>query len=92
MGRYLVQRTFPEGFALPAGGEGAQVCGEVNLNNAALGVTWVQSYVASDHHKTFCIYDAPSPEAIRQAAARNGLPVDQIIPIQVLSPYFYQPA
>jgi hypothetical protein len=92
MGRYLVERTFPEGFALAGGGEGAQVCGQVIDNNTALGVTWVHSYVAADHRKTFCLYDAPSPEAIRQAAERNGLPVDQIILIEELSPYFYWPA
>jgi len=40
------------------------------------GVTWVHSYVTPDKKKTFCIYDAPSPEAIRQVAGRNGLPVD----------------
>ena len=91
MARYLVERSFPDSFALPSGGEGAQVCGEVIENNAALGVTWVHSYVTADHRKTFCIYDAPSPEAIRQAAGRNGLPVDRIIPIQELSPYFYRP-
>ena len=90
MGRYLVERTFPDGFELPAGGEGARACLEVIGNNAEWGVTWVQSYVPLDKKKTFCIYDAPSPEAIRQAAARNGLPVDRIIEVRVLDPYFYQ--
>ena len=40
--------------------------------------------------KTFCIYDAPSPEAIRQAANRNNLPVDSISEVRVLDPYFYK--
>jgi hypothetical protein len=89
MGRYVVERAFPEGFGLPAGAEGAQVCLDVIDNNMELGVTWVQSYVNLDRRKTFCIYDAPSPEAIRQAARRNGLPVDQITEVRVLDPYFY---
>jgi hypothetical protein len=38
----------------------------------------------------FCIYDAPSAEAIRAAAKRNHLPVDRITPVNVLDPYFYQ--
>ena len=46
--------------------------------NADLGVTWVHSYVTSDKTKTYCIYDGPESEAIRQAAERNGLPVDHI--------------
>ena len=44
-----------------------------------------------ERHKctTFCIYDAPTPEAIRKTAARNELPVDQITQVRVLDPYFY---
>jgi hypothetical protein len=52
-------------------------------------VTWVHSYVTSDKAKTFCIYDAPSPEAVRRVAGRNGLPVDKIAEVRVLDPYFY---
>jgi hypothetical protein len=52
-------------------------------------VTWVHSYVTGDKKKTFCIYDAPTPEAVRTAANRNGLPVDRITEVRVLDPYFY---
>ena len=52
--------------------------------------TWVHSYVTEDKKKTFCVYDAPSPEAIRRAARRNNLPVDQITEVRVLDPYFYR--
>jgi hypothetical protein len=90
MGRYLVERSFPEGFALPVDDEGTQVCLEVIGNNAQAGVTWVHSYVTLDKQKMFCIYDALSPEAIRHAAGRNGLPVDSITEVRVLDPYFYQ--
>jgi hypothetical protein len=38
---------------------------------------------------TYCIYDGPDPEAIRQAAYRNGLPVERITEVRVLDPYFY---
>jgi len=51
-------------------------------------VTWVQSYVSEDKTHTFCIYDAPSPEAIRKTAAQNELPVDRITQVTVLDPYF----
>jgi len=52
-------------------------------------VTWIHSYVSEDRTRTFCIYDAPSPEAIRRTAAVNRLPVDQITQVAVLDPYFY---
>ena len=38
------------------------------------GVTWLHSYVSEDKTKTFCVYDGPSPEAIRKSAAESGLP------------------
>jgi hypothetical protein len=90
MPRYLVERTFPDGLAIPMNDEGAQVCLTVVGNNAVEGVTWVHSYVTDDKGKTFCIYDAPSPEAIRTAAELNGLPVDRITEVRVLDPYFYK--
>jgi hypothetical protein len=89
MPRYMVERTFPEGLGIAATDDGARACLAVVENNADAGVTWVHSYVTEDKRKTFCIYDGPSPEAIRQTAARNGLPVDAITPVRVLDPYFY---
>lgn len=53
-------------------------------------MTWVHSYVTGDKRKTFCIYDGPSPEAIRRAASCNNLPVDRITEVRVLDPYFYK--
>jgi hypothetical protein len=53
-------------------------------------VTWVHSYVSADKKKTFCVYDAPAPEAIRHAASRNKLPVQRITEVRVLDPYFYK--
>jgi hypothetical protein len=90
MPRFLVERTFPDGLAVPMTDEGTQVCLTVVGNNTVDGVTWVHSYVTPDKKKTFCIYDAPSPEAIRTAAKRNNLPVDRITQVSVLDPYFYQ--
>ena len=89
MPRYLVERTFPQGLEIPVNDGGAETCLSVVGQNAELGVTWVHSYVTPDNKKTFCIYDGPDENAIRQAAERNGLPVDAITPVNVLDPYFY---
>ena len=76
MPRYVVQRVFSEGLHIP-------------IDNGEEGVTWVSSFVSDDKTRSFCIYDAPNPEAIRKTAARNGLPVDRITRVTVLDPYFY---
>lgn len=88
MPRYLVQRTFDGGLQIPANSEGAAACLNVVDKNLDHRVTWVHSYVSDDKAQTFCIYDAPSPEAIRKAAADTGLPVDSITQVSVLDPYF----
>jgi hypothetical protein len=90
MGRYIVERTFPDGLEVPAGAEGAELCLAIVDRNSDDGVTWLESYVRDDRKKTFCVYDAPSPEAIRRTAARNDLPVDRITQVRVLHPYFHR--
>jgi hypothetical protein len=95
MPRYVVQRTFPDGLAIPTDSTGARACLAVVENNAEEDVTWVTSYVSIDLTRTYCVYDGPSPDAIHRAAAANGLPVDSIAEVRVLDPYFYtsqQPA
>ena len=89
MPRYLVERSFPGGLAIPITSAGADTCNLVIGNNSEGGVTWLHSYVSPDKKHTFCIYDAPSPESIRSAAGRNELPVDKITEVRVLDPYFY---
>ena len=89
MPRYMVQRTFTDGLHIPINNEGMQACASVVGVNADAGVTWVHSYVSDDKQKTFCIYDAPNPEAIRRTAEWNGLPVDHITEVRVVDPYFY---
>lgn len=88
MPRYLVERTFPDGLTLSSDDAGAEICSRIVMNNADDDVTWIHSYVSRDRQRTFCIYDAPSPEAIRRSATRNNLPVDRITKVNVLDPYF----
>jgi hypothetical protein len=84
----MVERTFDGGLGVRADAAGAEVCGAVVRRNADEGVTWLHSYVSDDGNRTFCVYDGPTPEAIRKAAAVNELPVDRITRISVLDPYF----
>ena len=89
MPRYLVERTFADGLEIPADEQGAKACLTVVDGNANQGVTWIHSYVTDDRRKTFCVYDGPSPEAIRRAAEANQLPVDRITEVRVLDPYVH---
>jgi hypothetical protein len=89
MSRYLIEREFPDGLSIPQDQDGAKLCRSVVDNNAEDGVTWVHSYVTPDRKRTFCIYDGPTPDAVRHAASRNKLPISRITEVRVLDPYFY---
>jgi hypothetical protein len=89
MPRYVVERTFADGLGFPIDESGRKASAEVVARNGELGVTWVHSYVSPDDRTSWCVYDAPSPEAIRSAGSRNDLPVDRIHEVHVLDPYFY---
>ena len=90
MPRYLVVRKFADGLGLPpTTAEGAASYARIVERNMEERVSWVQSFVSTAEDTTICIYDAPSPEAVRRAALRNGLPVDRITEVRVLDPYFF---
>jgi hypothetical protein len=47
-------------------------------------IRWIRSYVLDEGGGsvgTVCIYEASSPEAIREHASRAGLPVDEVIAV-----------
>jgi hypothetical protein len=76
MPRYVIERNFAEQLDLTK--EGVE---KVNLINDQEGVQWIFSFLSADKKKTYCLYDAPNPEAIRSAARRNNIPADAIIEI-----------
>jgi hypothetical protein len=43
----------------------------VHVNND-VGVCWLYSFLSADEKKTYCLYEVPSAELIREAARRNG--------------------
>jgi thiamine biosynthesis protein ThiC len=47
-------------------------------------IRWIRSYVLEESGGsvgTVCVYQASSPDAIREHASRAELPVDEIIPV-----------
>jgi len=89
MPRYLVERTFQEECNLPNSNDSERDRLLFNENNVLLGVVWIHSFVSTDGKKSYCLYDAPTPEAVRRAALRNNLPVDRITEVRLLDPYLY---
>jgi len=89
MPRYMVERDFPSGLEIPLNSDGKTLMQKIVHNNAKLGVTWVESFVNPEKTKTFCVYDAPSQQAIQEAGDISGVPVGNITEVSVLTPYPY---
>jgi hypothetical protein len=53
----------------------------INRINGEEGVRWLYSFLSADKRKTYCLYEAESPDAIHRAAARAGLPADAIVEV-----------
>ncbi len=64
----------PKRLADPRRSRRQGACLAVVERNGSEGVTWLSSYVSEDKDRTFCVYDAPSPEAIRKSAIRSKPP------------------
>lgn len=76
---FLIERRYADELELSG-----ELADDVNRINAEEGVRWLYSFLAADKRKTYCLYDAPSPEAIRRAAERAGLPADIVVEVSDL--------
>jgi hypothetical protein len=76
MPRYIIERAFAEQLDLTK-----EDVKQINLNNDQEGVQWIFSFLSADKKRTYCLYEAPNPEAIRAAARRNNAPADAIIEV-----------
>ena len=79
---FLVERQFAEELDLTA-----EDVLEIDAINDDVGVRWVYSLLSADKRKTYCLYEAPNEEAIREAARRNSIPAGAIIPVERLDPH-----
>jgi hypothetical protein len=74
MALFMIERNF----AASLNASPADLRAVVDIN-AIVGVKWLYSFLSADKRKTYCLYEAESGEAIREAARRAGLPADIVI-------------
>jgi len=78
---FLIERQFAEALHLDAAGVAA-----IKAVNADAGVNWLFSFLSADRKKTYCLYEAPSADAIRQAARMAHVPADLVIEVTEIQP------
>lgn len=77
MPKYVIEREIPgAGKLTPAElrGISQKSCGV--LRQMGPQIQWVESFVTDD--KLYCVYVAPSAEAVREHAERGGFPAQRI--------------
>jgi len=81
MALFLVERNFAEDVDVSA-----EDVRRIDATNEGVGVRWIYSFLSGDKRKTYCLYEAPNEEAILEAARRNNVPADVIIPVGKIDP------
>jgi hypothetical protein len=74
---YVIERAFAEQLDLTS--DDVRLIDEINADE---GVRWLFSFLSADRMRSYCLYEAPSPEAIVTAARRADVPVDSIVEVR----------
>jgi hypothetical protein len=77
---YVIERAFAEQLDLTS--DDVRLIEEVN---AGEGVRWLFSFLSADRRRSYCLYEAPSADAIRAAAQRAGIPADVVVEVDRIS-------
>lgn len=81
---FLIERNWAEKLQADS-----DVIGKTLDVNKDVGVHWLFSFLSADKLKTYCLYEAPSAEAIREAARRLNIPADVIMEVSEHNPAAY---
>ena len=81
---YVIERSFAEQLDLTS--EDVRLIEDVN---AAEGVRWLFSFLSADRRRSYCLYEAPSPNEILTAARRAGIPADAVVEVSRISADMY---
>ena len=80
---YVIERTFAEKLDLSA--DDVRLIEGVNADE---GVSWLFSFLSADRQRSYCLYEAPSPDAIVAAARRADVPVDSIVEVTKFATFY----
>jgi hypothetical protein len=78
---YVIERGYAE--QLDMSEDDVRLLQEVNADE---GVRWLFSFLSADKRRSYCLYEAPSPEPLVAAARRAGIPADVITEVERVSP------
>ena len=80
---YVIERNFAD--QLDLSDDDVRLIEEVNADE---GVRWLFSFLSADRRRTYCLYEAPTPDAIVAAADRANVPADAVVEVDAAVPEF----
>jgi hypothetical protein len=83
MALYVIERGFADQLDLTDAD--VELIEEINSDE---GVRWLFSFLSADRRRTYCLYEAPSPDAILAAAQRANVPADAVVEVSAATPQF----
>jgi phosphoglycolate phosphatase-like HAD superfamily hydrolase len=84
MPMFMIERVFAEKLDLTS--DDVKLIEEVNADE---GVRWLFSFLSADRRRSYCLYEAPSPDMILAAAQRVGIPADVVVEVNRVSADMY---
>ena len=76
MPMFLIERNFAEELQM-----NKEAVDQIKSVNEDMGLNWLFSFLSADKKKTYCLYEAPNAELIRENARRLGLPADVVVEV-----------
>jgi hypothetical protein len=80
---YMIERGFADQLDLTE--DDVELIEEINGGE---GVRWLFSFLSADRRRTYCLYEAPSPDAIIAAARKANVPADAVVEVGAATPQF----
>ena len=80
---YMIERGFAE--QLELSDEDVRLIEDINGDE---GVRWLFSFLSADRRRTYCLYEAPSADAILAAARKANVPADEVVEVGAGTPQF----
>ncbi len=74
---FVIERRFAD--QLQLSDDDVELIEEVNADE---GVRWLFSFLSADRRRTYCLYEAPSADAIVAAAKRANIPADEVVEVE----------
>ncbi len=78
---YVIERKFADRLELT--GDDVRV---IDAINGEEGVDWLFSFISADKLRTYCLYEAPTPDALLEAARKANIPADKIVEVNRFEP------